>query len=92
MCFCTKKFKLLRKIEINLFHNCVFFTVRKFCHGQPLSLLAPGVNKSSYYTVRRKTTIKQKAVLRLGPLVTGLSPRRPVFNSYRTNVENRVSS
>jgi len=58
-----KEIELLRKIEISLIHNFAFFTVHKFCHGQPLSLLAPGVKKSSYSTVRRRTTIKQKAVL-----------------------------
>jgi len=47
-----KKVELLRKIEINLINNFAFFIVHKFCHGQPLSLLAPGVKKSSYSTVR----------------------------------------
>ena len=80
------KLKLLRKIEVNSVHNYAFFTVRKFCHWQPLSLLAPGVQKPSYATARLMTTIKQKAVLWLRPLVTGLSPQRPAFNNRPVDI------
>jgi hypothetical protein len=49
-------------MEVNLVHNCAFFTVHKFCHEHSLSLLAPRVKNPSYVTARRMTTIKQRAV------------------------------
>jgi hypothetical protein len=73
-------------MEVNSVHNCAFFIAHKFCYGQLLSLLAPGVKKPGYVSARRMTTIKQKTLLLLRPLVTGLSPRRPVFNTMPVGI------
>jgi len=46
---CTqKKFKLLSQINQKSINNSSFFKVCHFCHGQPLLLLTPGIEKPSH--------------------------------------------